>query len=214
MDHRIENIEGWMHKKELEWLFKEATQIPENSLIVEIGAWMGRSSAALYTGSDFNKTVVSIDTWKGSEEHQPYNPAENKDIFEIYKKNMRMFGIEPKNYLDYYPQKPNRIQGNFYIKGDSVESAKYFEDESIDWLFIDGYHKGLSGDLDAYIPKLKIGGLLSGHDYFCFYDSIQQEIHKRFYINQIVESIWIKFIGEYCPEWYRNEFENQEAWLD
>jgi len=39
---------------------------------------------------------------------------------------------------------------------------------------------------------MKDDGLLTGHDYFCFYEHIQQEIHKRFYIREIHHSIWVR----------------------
>jgi predicted O-methyltransferase YrrM len=49
----------------------------------------------------------------------------------------------------------------------SEEAAKQFPDESIDFVFIDGDHsyEGCAKDIDLWYPKLKEGGLLSGHDY-------------------------------------------------
>jgi len=201
MDKRILDIDGWMAEIELEWLNYTAARVPINGLIVEIGAWKGRSSSAIYTGGSLTKTIVSIDTWMGSPDESPHDIAKTQDIFHIYMQNMSILGIEPRDYLSspFYENRP----GVFFIKGDSVESSKHFEDKSIDWLFIDGWHSQLSKDLDAYMPKMKPNGLLTGHDYFCFYNEIQQEIHKRFYIHQIVHSIWIKSMDNYkTPEWY------------
>lgn len=49
----------------------------------------------------------------------------------------------------------------------SVEAAKEVEDRSIDIIFIDGLHtyEGVKDDLEAWVPKIKIGGIISGHDY-------------------------------------------------
>jgi len=49
----------------------------------------------------------------------------------------------------------------------SIEAAALFEPESIDFVFIDGDHsyEGCAADIKAWFPKLKPGGLLSGHDY-------------------------------------------------
>jgi len=49
----------------------------------------------------------------------------------------------------------------------SVEAAKEVEDRSIDIVFIDGLHtyEGVKEDLEAWVPKIKIGGIISGHDY-------------------------------------------------
>lgn len=49
----------------------------------------------------------------------------------------------------------------------SVEAAAEIPDGSLDWVFIDANHsyRAVLEDMDAWWPKLKSGGLLSGHDY-------------------------------------------------
>jgi hypothetical protein len=49
----------------------------------------------------------------------------------------------------------------------SLEAAGRFAAESVDWVFIDGDHsyQGCSADIDAWWPKIRKGGILSGHDY-------------------------------------------------
>jgi len=51
--------------------------------------------------------------------------------------------------------------------GDSVSMSEQFEDGSLDLIYIDGDHSfnGVYGDLRAWYPKLRPGGVLSGHDY-------------------------------------------------
>lgn len=50
----------------------------------------------------------------------------------------------------------------------SVEAAKIFPDEFFDWIYIDAAHDTASviADLEAWLPKLKLGGIMSGDDYF------------------------------------------------
>jgi hypothetical protein len=50
-----------------------------------------------------------------------------------------------------------------------------FEDESIDFIYVDARHDycGCSEDLDSYFPKLKCGGLFADHDYQ--YESRQKD---------------------------------------
>merc|ERR1711879_559644 len=53
------------------------------------------------------------------------------------------------------------------IKGLSVQAAKMFEDESLDWVYVDALHdhKSVIKDLEAWYPKVRWGGFLSGDDY-------------------------------------------------
>jgi len=198
MNPKILEIDGWMDETELIWLFQAAERVPENGLIVEIGAWKGRSTAALCTGAENDKrgrkkAVVSIDTWKG--ENFSAEEAREADIFSLYKANLASVGIDVKPY-------ERGAMGAQYITGDSVEIAKLFDDKSIYVLFVDGDHFKCGEDIDAFLPKMKPDGVLAGHDYFCYYETIQQEIHKRFYIHQVIYSIWVRYMdGGKFPEW-------------
>lgn len=53
------------------------------------------------------------------------------------------------------------------IKKDSVEAAKDFKDESLDYVYIDADHTQdtVYKDICAWYPKVKSGGFVSGHDY-------------------------------------------------
>ena len=53
------------------------------------------------------------------------------------------------------------------LKGYSTEMAQQIEDQSLDWVYIDARHdyKGCLEDIEAYWPKVKSGGIMSGHDY-------------------------------------------------
>jgi SAM-dependent methyltransferase len=50
----------------------------------------------------------------------------------------------------------------------SDDAVNNFEDNSIDYIFIDGLHtyEQVLKDCKNYYPKIKSGGLFSGHDYF------------------------------------------------
>jgi len=49
----------------------------------------------------------------------------------------------------------------------STEAAPFFADESLDFVFIDASHfyTTVKVDLECWVPKVKQGGLLVGHDY-------------------------------------------------
>jgi len=52
------------------------------------------------------------------------------------------------------------------LKGDSSTMAGKVEDDSLDFVFIDADHRyeAVIKDLAAWVPKLKSGGILCGHD--------------------------------------------------
>ena len=197
VDNRIVDIVGWMHETELQWLNDTACKVPEGGLIVEIGAWMGRSSAAIYTGANGKNPVISVDTWQGSPDEPDHDIAKTVDILEVFKANMCGLGLTLKPFTNYH-ELENQC---YYLVGDSMGVYELFPDESITWLFYDGRHTLTGENIDAWLPKMRLDGLLTGHDYFCFYDYIQQELHKRFYIHGIVYSIWIRYMGLKTPEW-------------
>jgi len=53
------------------------------------------------------------------------------------------------------------------IQALSFDAAKDFEDNSLDWIYVDALHTydALMIDLDAWYPKLRPGGLMTGDDY-------------------------------------------------
>ena len=185
--NNILGIEGWMAESELKWLYNTAKRIPNGELIVDIGAWMGRSSAAIYLGAYGKNPVITIDTWRGSPDEPEHDIAKTTDIFAKYRENIASLGISLSEF-ESFPLE-NKC---YYLVGDSLEVVEKFQDKSVAWLFYDGKHTTTGDNLDAWMPKVQDGGLLTGHDYFCFYEHIQQEIHKRFYIREIHHSIWVR----------------------
>ena len=54
------------------------------------------------------------------------------------------------------------------IKGLSVPVAETFEDGFFDWIYIDAMHdyKNVRDDLEAWWPKVRSGGIISGDDFY------------------------------------------------
>jgi len=58
------------------------------------------------------------------------------------------------------------------VRGDSADSAKLFKAGSLDFVFIDAGHQyeEVKRDLEAWFPKVRKGGVFSGHDYVLYGD--------------------------------------------
>lgn len=67
-----------------------------------------------------------------------------------------------------FKENTKHLEGTFtVIKDYSWESAKLFEDNSVDVCFLDASHSvdSVLLDLHAWYPKIKNNGILAGHDY-------------------------------------------------
>ena len=138
-------------------------KFPINSIFVEIGAFKGKSAVYMV------------------------------ELFKAFNKPMKFYAIdifeEITPYGDYYTEYLNNIKPvEEYIitlKGDSSSAAKQFKDKSIDFLFIDGDHsyKGVKKNLIAWTPKIKQGGVISGHDYNESTCGVRQAVDEFFTFN-------------------------------
>ncbi len=54
-----------------------------------------------------------------------------------------------------------------FIYDKSKEAVKEFKDESLDFVYIDANHnyEFVKEDIELWYPKVKIGGIIGGHDY-------------------------------------------------
>ncbi|MBA7681477.1 hypothetical protein ES703_89816 [subsurface metagenome] len=117
-------------------LFCYAKNIPNGGTYLEIGSWIGGSLVCAYEATRIiNRTVHFI-------------------------------AVEPifrKGFLNNVKLIPNfRL-----IKATSDSAVDQIKDDSVDLLFLDGdhSHEQVKRDLTNYWPKIKMGGILLGHDY-------------------------------------------------
>lgn len=54
-----------------------------------------------------------------------------------------------------------------FVKNYSVEASMAFEDNELDFVYIDAAHdfRNVVDDIDSWYPKVRSGGIVSGHDY-------------------------------------------------
>jgi cephalosporin hydroxylase len=101
-----------------------------------------------------------VDSWGGSFEHQPLQ----EDVFEVFNKN-----IAPvSSYVN-------------IRRMDSLSAASTYENGSLDFVFIDAAHdyENVKADIKAWLPKVKGGGYLAGHDYPAW-DGVTMAVNEIF----------------------------------
>ncbi len=137
-------------KSGLRKFIKDCKKIAKVDLktIVEIGSYVGDSTEIF---AENFETVFAIDPWENS-----YDDTDASSY------RYPMYMIE-KQFDDLCKKNLNIMK----IKSFSLEKVKYFEDESIDMVYIDGIHQyeAVKEDILAWAPKVKIGGIIAGHDY-------------------------------------------------
>lgn len=181
MHHIYQNIEGWFDFPNL-YLF--VINSFDNAKFVEIGSWLGKSSSFMAVEiANSNKKIdfFCVDTWNGSEEHQNEDIIIKDELFNTFLKN-----TEPvKNYIK-------------TIRKSSEEASKDFEDNSLDFIFIDAGHsyEDVKNDLDKWYPKLKENGIIAGHDFSQAWPGVIMAVNEWASKNNVIfslteQSCWI-----------------------
>lgn len=69
-----------------------------------------------------------------------------------------------------------------WILKPSVEAAKEVEDNSLDFVYIDAMHDydNVKNDIKAWVPKVRIGGLITGHDFTPRYKGLKKAVREIF----------------------------------
>tara|TARA_B100001113_G_C20983848_1_gene567351 strand:- start:31 stop:750 length:720 start_codon:yes stop_codon:yes gene_type:complete len=122
---------------------------------VEIGVQRGMFSEHILTYWDGNK-LTGVDPWKtfpSGGEHEPKDFVSQQIHDEFYR--------ETQQRLSSFGQR------SLLIRDTSGAASQQFEDDSLDFVFIDAQHHfdAVLEDLTLWFPKLRPGGLLAGHDW-------------------------------------------------
>ena len=150
MEHFYNDIQGWFRNES--FYDNIVKSLPHDAHIVEVGAWKGRSTSYLIVNvinSGKNIKVDVVDTWLGSNEEEHRDDPEIFNLYDVFTKNLNAV-------KDHYT--PIRLS--------SIKASKLYEDNSLDFVFIDASHekKDVIDDINHWLPKLKVGGVLAGDD--------------------------------------------------
>jgi hypothetical protein len=155
---RAEAIPGWMDRDELEWLAEQAAQA---STIVEVGCWCGRSTRAMADATAGK--IWCVDPWTGTQE--PVTVQTRKgDLLSLHKViKLKVFAAFVENMAAELTT--GRVQVLPTRSLFAVHILRHLA--PFDFVFLDGDHAyaSVAGEIEAFRPLVRAGGVLAGHDY-------------------------------------------------
>jgi hypothetical protein len=130
---------------------------PEGGVFVELGCYKGKSTS--FIGVEIHKqkrdiNFFAIDSFQGATNSTDANEIKAyegiSEIEESYTYNVSLIGNKIKTIVSL-----------------TDEAAQYFEDGSVDVIFLDAGHsrEAVLNDLKAWYPKMKNNSIMAGHDW-------------------------------------------------
>jgi len=122
---------------------------------VEVGVLTGEFSACLLKTWE-GRLLHCVDSWSDQTANENYKDGNNvpEDQHE-------------KNYLKTIQNLSQYASRYKLHRAMSVDAAKSFRDGSLDFVYIDAghYYDAVMEDLNSWVPKIRQGGIICGHDY-------------------------------------------------
>jgi hypothetical protein len=169
------DIQGWYdwHKLTQRLVMHS---MPQGGTYIEVGVWKGKSLVAF--GEECmrfgkNAKLYGVDLFGGKQDDYLMDRI-------VEEEGGSFFGATQKNLLDC------NIVATL-IRGDSVKSARQFDDESADIILIDALHtyEAVKRDTLAWMPKLKKNGYMLWHD--CDREEVRRAVRESWGNNFRIE---------------------------
>lgn len=149
-------IHGWFDFNTI--YDKAVLEAKHDAVFVEVGAWFGKSTAYMAKKIKESRKQIKfhvVDIWCTKENTsdllKEFYAKHNNDIYQQFIDNMNKTGSSD----------------HIIIKRKlSHQAALDFENESLDFVFIDAAHdyESVKLDIQSWFPKVKNGGVIAGHD--------------------------------------------------
>ena len=141
--------------------------LPLNPVCLEIGTEKGFHARMIYETLNPSKLYL-VDPWeigadKNSNTHYNFSVSDDKGgTKKMSTAHSTDFMFE--NLKTHFKEEGERV---IFKKGFSYDMVNEFPDDYFDYIYIDATHlyDSVKADLNDYLPKLKAGGLMCGHDY-------------------------------------------------
>lgn len=153
------DVAGWNETYLLGFYERIIQVLRDDAIFVEMGTYAGQS--AIFAGELIQKSnkkinFITLDNGFGSgeEDQQKYIKESCGGITLAGKVAENIYNAGLSNHI---------VQMNC----SSEMASKIFPDNYIDIVFIDGSHdsNSVQRDIELWYPKVRVGGIISGHDY-------------------------------------------------
>ena len=156
----------------------------DETVIVEVGSFVGQSTNILADRVPDGGKVYCVDTWQGTPGDATETLAKaigGKDSL------LGMFKRQLKKHINRDVVVP--------VIGESIPAATRLAEMGVkaDLVFIDADHERCGEDIAAWLPLLKPDGVICGHDYAASFPSVMRDVRAAFGDKiKVVDSIWIR----------------------
>jgi predicted O-methyltransferase YrrM len=176
LKHHYLDIQGWFDFQDV--YLDMINKASDKAHFVEVGCWLGKSTSFMgveIKNSGKNIKLDCVDTWT-------FDPN----------------GSIPKIFFDQAGDVEKLFLGNIKnsniedivtpVKLESTIASRNYEDNSLDFVFIDANHgyEDVKKDIQAWYPKVKPGGYIGGHDYSLFWKGVIQAVDEIFKADKLI----------------------------
>jgi hypothetical protein len=169
--------EGWFYGADIEEYRRLVEDMPDGGTLVELGCYKGRSLCSV---ADIVKRkhlvvhVVDVFTGTASEGHHEDNYRKT------FENNVTRFGVGEQVSVH---------------EGLTTEAVNDFSDSTADLIFLDCDHSydAVKADISLWLPKLRSGGVFSGHD-FGNWEGVGRCVNELWGHTRVSGSVWSKRI--------------------
>ena len=171
-----------------DWLKRAKEILGDVNIAVEVGVWRGDYSRFI------NEHLVPQQFY-GVDPYMQYNDYPDGEDFADQVSLDRLHAATLLRYNSW---------GATLLRSTSVDAASQFLDGTLDFVYLDGDHvyEGVKADIAAWWPKIRPGGILSGHDY-CNVDP-KKNFGVILAVNELVSEhkLTLGVTSELYPNWW------------
>lgn len=186
-------IPGWSCRRTIE-LYEEVCAEKKTGVFVECGVAYGKSLAYLASIADPAVDILAVDVWHTFQGRNGLDPAKYREIrqagFQQPMAAARWFVDEhlrtssPKATIGttgFIPslEHASRFARIEWVQAKSEDVPKYL-DFDVDFVFLDDHHEyeSVLAEIRAWLPRLKPGGIIAGHDINQHYPGVERAVRE------------------------------------